>query len=152
MDYLLLFIKLLSLKKTRFQKKMHFWDEILWGRFWSCLKHSQHVIYPDLKILTLRARIFGQWQITTCDLSLAKNSRKYVCITPPSRLKNEEGERNSSYTRGCMWRVYRWKSYNFHFHEKAMSHDLLVQMAYSYGVTIQMRPLPSAILSHGAIY
>ena len=30
-----------------------------------------------------------------------------------------------------------------------MSHDLLVQMAYSYGVTIQMKPLPSAILSHG---
>ena len=34
-----------------------------------------------------------------------------------------------------------------------MSHDLLVQMAYSYGVTIQMKPLPSAILSHdGTIY
>ena len=34
-----------------------------------------------------------------------------------------------------------------------MSHDLLVQMAYSYGATIQMKPFPSAILSHdGTIY
>ena len=140
MDNLLLFIKLLSLKNSRFEKKMHFWDEILWGRFWSCLKHSQCVTSS----VTSRSNF---WPVTNHSLWFVTGQKfQEICV------HKEEGERSSSYTRGCMWRVYRWKSYNFHFHEKAMSHDLLVQMAYSYGVTIQMKPLPSAILSHGAIY
>lgn len=118
MDNLLLFIKLLSLKKSRFEKKMHFWDEILWGRFWSCLKHSQCVTSS----VTSRSNF---WPVTNHSLWFVTGQKfQEICV------HKEEGERSSSYTRGCMWRVYRWKSYNFHFHEKAMSHDLLVHMAY----------------------
>ena len=53
---------------------------------------------------TSRSSRTNFWPVTNHSLwsvSLAKNWRKYVFITSPSRLKNEEGglERSSSYTR-----------------------------------------------------
>ena len=110
---------------------------------WSCSKHSKHVIYPGLKLLALHARIF--WPVTNHNLwsvSLAKNSRKYVCITPPSRLENEAWglERSSSYTRVACEESTEENHITFFFIKSDVTWPLRANGLFLW-CDIQMKPL-----------